>query len=99
MPVAGVVPYTMLDIDDEDSLSDRLTARGTAAQVDIAVIRLPKISNFTDFIALDAVEGVGVRYVQRASDLRDPDLIILPGTKNTLADLKWLRESGWRPPS
>ena len=94
LPIAGVIPYTLLDIDDEDSLSDRLDVRGTAAQVDIAVIRLPKISNFTDFIALDAVEGVGVRYVQRASDLREPDLIILPGTKNTLADLKWLRESG-----
>ena len=94
LPIAGVIPYTLLDIDDADSLSDRLDVRGTAAQVDIAVIRLPKISNFTDFIALDAVEGVGVRYVQRASDLREPDLIILPGTKNTLADLKWLRESG-----
>lgn len=94
LPVVGVVPYTLLDIDDEDSLSDRLDVRGTAANVDIAVIRLPKISNFTDFISLDAMEGVGVRYVQRASDLREPDLIILPGTKNTLADLKWLRESG-----
>ncbi len=94
LPIAGVVPYTLLDIDDEDSLSDRLDVRGTADLVDVAVIRLPKISNFTDFIALDAIDGVGVRYVQRASDLRNPDLIIIPGTKNTLADLKWLRESG-----
>ena len=94
LPIAGVVPYTLLDIDDEDSLSDRLDVRGATALVDIAVIRLPKISNFTDFIALDAIDGVGVRYVQRASDLGEPDLIVLPGTKNTLADLKWLRESG-----
>ena len=94
IPVAGVVPYTVLDIDDEDSMSDRLNVRSGGTLVDIAVIRLPKISNFTDFIALDAIEGVGVRYVQRANDLREPDLIIVPGTKNTLADLKWLRESG-----
>ena len=94
LPIAGVIPYTLLDIDDEDSLSDRLDVRSTKALVDIAVIRLPKVSNFTDFIALDAIEGVGVRYVQRASDLGEPDLIVIPGTKNTLADLKWLRESG-----
>ena len=94
LPIAGVVPYTLLDIDDEDSLSDRLDVRGATAAVDVAVVRLPKISNFTDFIALDAIDGIGVRYVQRASDLGEPDLIILPGTKNTLADLKWLRESG-----
>ena len=94
LPIAGVIPYTLLDIDDEDSLSDRLDVRGARAKVDIAVVRLPKVSNFTDFIALDAIEGVGVRYVQRAADLGEPDLIVLPGTKNTLADLKWLRESG-----
>ena len=94
LPVVGVIPYTILDIDDEDSLSDRLGSRGTAALVDIAVMRLPRISNFTDFIPLDAVECVGVRYVSHASDLGEPDLIIVPGTKSTLADLRWLRESG-----
>ena len=94
VPVAGVVPYTILDVDDEDSLSERLDVHSTAAAIDIAVVRLPKLSNFTDFIGLDAIDGVGVRYVSRAADLREPDLIILPGTKNTIADLKWLRESG-----
>ena len=94
LPVLGVLPYAELDIDDEDSLSERLRAREHAALVDIAVIRLPRIANFTDFIALDAIEGVGVRYVQRASDLGEPDLVVIPGTKSTLADLRWLRESG-----
>ena len=94
IPIAGVIPYTVLDIDDEDSMSDRLSVRGAKEPVDIAVVRLPKVSNFTDFIALDAIEGVGVRYVSRPSDMGEPDLIILPGTKNTIADLKWLRESG-----
>ena len=94
IPIAGVIPYTLVDIDDEDSMSDRLSVRSTKDLVDIAVIRLPKVSNFTDFIALDAIDGVGVRYVGRPSDMGEPDLIILPGTKNTIADLKWLRESG-----
>lgn len=94
VPIAGVVPYEPLDIDDEDSLSDRLCSREAAGAIDIAVIRLPRISNFTDFAALAAIEGVGVRYVARARELGEPDMVILPGTKSTLSDLKWLRESG-----
>ncbi len=92
-PCAGVVPWVDADIDDEDSLSSRLENRAPA-QIDVAVIRLPKLSNFTDFSALDAMPGVGVRYVDRVRDLKQPDLVILPGTKNTIADLRWLRESG-----
>ncbi|MBQ8090672.1 MAG: cobyric acid synthase, partial [Pyramidobacter sp.] len=94
VPVAGVVPYTKLDIDDEDSLSDRLTRKGAPAQLDVAVIRLPRLSNFSDFTALAAVEGVGVRYVEKPSELGSPDLLIIPGTKNTIGDMKWLRENG-----
>ncbi len=94
VPVLGVVPYMQLDLDDEDSLSERLVARRAGAAVDIAVIRLPKLSNYTDFIALDAAEGVTVRYVGQVRELGHPDLIILPGTKATIADLRWLRSSG-----
>ena len=94
VPVAGVVPYVELDIDDEDSLSDRFFSGVARAVVDIAVIRLPRISNATEFIALDAVEGVGVRLVSRARDLGTPDLIVIPGTKSTLGDLRWMRENG-----
>ena len=93
IPVVGVVPYVRLDIDDEDSLSERLTNR-SAKLIDIAVIRLPRLSNFTDFRALEAVEGVSVRYVGKTADFGEPDLVILPGTKNTMADLLWLRQSG-----
>ena len=93
VPVVGVVPYVHLDIDDEDSLSERLENR-PAAQVDIAVIRLPRLSNFTDFRALEAIDGVSVRYVQSVRALGAPDMIVLPGTKNTMADLLWLRQSG-----
>lgn len=101
IPVIGVIPMEQIDLDDEDSLSDRLTRTGTEdgdhAGLDLAVIRLPHISNFTDFNALERHPGVQLRYVERASQLGSPDLILLPGTKNTISDLIWLRESGLEP--
>lgn len=93
-PVAGVLPYLDVDIDEEDSLSERFSKKDAGAVVDIAVIRLPRISNFTDFAPLEATPGVGVRYVSRAAELGRPDLVILPGTKSTISDLKWLRSEG-----
>lgn len=93
-PVAGVVPYGHFDIDDEDSLSERLDADAHGAVVRIAVARLPRLSNFTDFAALERVSGVGVAYADKPDQLEGADMIIVPGTKATLADLKWLRESG-----
>ena len=94
VPVAGVIPYVHVDIDDEDSLSTRFTRDTGRKDIDLAVIRLPRISNFTDFAPFERFENVSVRYVEKVSDLRDPDMILLPGTKSTIADLKWLRESG-----
>ena len=94
VPVAGVIPYVYVDIDDEDSLSTRFTRNTGRKDIDLAVIRLPRISNFTDFAPFERFENVSVRYVEKVSDLHDPDMILLPGTKSTIADLKWLRESG-----
>jgi len=94
VPVLGVVPMIDLQVDDEDSLSNRLITRQETALVDIAVIRLPRMSNFTDFNPLENIEGVSLRYVGSLAELRSPDLIILPGTKNTMADLIWLRQCG-----
>ena len=94
VPVAGVIPYVHVDIDDEDSLSTRFTRDTSRKDIDLAVIRLPRISNFTDFAPFERFENVSVRYVEKISDLHDPDMIMLPGTKSTIADLKWLRESG-----
>lgn len=94
VPVAGVVPYMKLDVDDEDSLTDRFAGRKAESIIDIAVIRTPRISNFTDFNPLEYIDGVGVRYVGSVHELGDPDMIVLPGTKNTMGDLLWLRQSG-----
>lgn len=92
-PIAGVLPYLQVDIEDEDSLSQRFVSC-ERAMLDIAVIRLPRISNFTDFAALEAEPYIGIRYVAEEKALGNPDMIILPGTKNTISDLLWLRQNG-----
>ena len=97
LPVLGVVPYLKVDIEDEDSLSERLEAGKTVKPLDIAILRLPHISNFTDFMPLEQHPLLGARYVQNAHALGTPDLVILPGTKNTVDDLLWLRQSGLEP--
>ena len=95
VPVLGVVPVMPLDLDDEDSLSQRLEAsRGGSGLLDVAVLRLPRLSNFTDFNQLQRHPLINLRYVQEARELGRPDLVILPGTKSTMADLASLRERG-----
>ncbi|MDL2316419.1 cobyric acid synthase [Desulfovibrio sp. OttesenSCG-928-A18] len=98
IPFAGVLPYADIRIDEEDSLSERLgAARGAfceAGELDIAVIRLPRMSNYTDFTVFELFPDVRLRYVQRACELGRPDLLVLPGSKSTLADLAWLRRGG-----
>ena len=93
IPVVGVVPFMNLDIEDEDSLSSRFD-RKEEGLIDIAVIRYPRISNFTDLSVLEQIGQVSVRYVDSVRDLHHPDMIVLPGSKNTMADLKWMRENG-----
>ena len=94
LPVLGVIPYLKVDIEDEDSLSTRLDAGRTVHPLDAAILRLPHISNFTDFMPLEQHPLLGVRYVSNAHELGAPDLILLPGTKNTVDDLLWLRQCG-----
>lgn len=93
-PVLGVIPYTELDLDEEDSLSSKLRAKKNNAAIQIAVIRLPHLSNFTDFDALSRMDEVNVQYVTSPSELALADMVILPGSKNTLADIRWLYERG-----
>ena len=97
IPVVGVIPFLQLDIDDEDSLAPQLTQTNrppAGKPVEIAVIRLPHLSNFTDFNIFSRIQEADLRYVSKPSALGSPDMVILPGTKNTLADLRWLGESG-----
>ncbi|MBQ8928654.1 MAG: cobyric acid synthase [Oscillospiraceae bacterium] len=93
LPVLGVIPHLTCELEDEDSLSAKLHA-ATGEGVDIAVIRLPRLSNFTDLDPLTQYDGVRVRYVDAPSRLGIPDLIVLPGTKSTIADGRFLQESG-----
>ncbi len=107
-PVLGILPYTDVRLEPEDSLAmeeydQEMRARAALKRrkaaknfdgLDIAVIRFPKISNFTDFEALQMETDVQLRYVTSAKDLGAPDLIILPGTKSTISDLLWMRQNG-----
>lgn len=93
LPVLGVVPFLRdLGLDEEDSVG--LASTTKEGGLDIAVIRLPRISNFNDFDPLAAEEGVSVRYVERPEELGYPDAVIIPGTKNTVDDLRWLYARG-----
>jgi adenosylcobyric acid synthase len=96
VPVLGVLPYCRdLGIEEEDSLGLE-RARGTGGDaLDIVVIRLPCISNYTDFLCIEGDMGINIRYIEKPMALGNPDLIILPGTKSTRADLQWLHDIGF----
>lgn len=94
VPAIGVVPYLDVDIDDEDSLTERFDRKESIGLIDLVVIRVPRISNFTDFNVLEYAPGVTLRYVNTVGELGNPDMIILPGTKNTMEDLLWMRQCG-----
>ncbi|MBU4515611.1 MAG: cobyric acid synthase [Eubacteriales bacterium] len=95
-PVFGVLPYLAdLHLDEEDSVG--LAGRGRvpgADDLEVAVIRLPRMANYTDFLPLETTDGVAVRYVDRPSDLVSAHVVIIPGSKETLSDLEWLHQRG-----
>lgn len=92
IPVVGVIPYINLKLDEEDSVT--VFNNKSGAGIDICVIRLPRISNFTDFDAFRFDEDVNVRYAGTPEELGNPDIIIIPGSKNTIEDLRWLKKTG-----
>ena len=95
IPIIGVTPYLKeLQLEDEDSLTEKFNQPMKTGRIDIAVIRYPRISNFTDFHVFEQIPGVSVRYVTSVEELGNSDMICLPGTKNTMGDLKWLRQNG-----
>ena len=89
-----MTPYLNIQVEDEDSLTERFSGKQEVELIDIAIIRVPRISNFTDFNALEVIPGVSVRYVKSVRELKNPDMMILPGTKNTMEDLLWMRQNG-----
>jgi len=98
VPVLGVLPYVRrLRIADEDSVSldDRRAARSSSADIQIAIVRLPRIANYDDFQPLEHEPGVAVRFVEHVDELAGADLVVLPGTKSTASDLGWLRATGF----
>jgi adenosylcobyric acid synthase len=96
VPVLGVIPYLPgLALPEEDAVAlDCICRQTEAASIKIAVVRLPHIANFDDFDPLQSESGVSLRYVQTPDALGQPDAVILPGTKSTMADLAWLRAQG-----
>ncbi len=95
LPVMGIMPFLDIDLEDEDSMSSRFREKPTEGKVDVVVIRLPHISNFTDFDPLEASPEINLRYVNKPQDVGNAAAIILPGTKNTMADLKWMIKNGF----
>lgn len=96
VPVVGVIPYAQLNIEDEDSVALSKVSRlyNTQKDLDVAVIGLSKMSNFTDFKSLESEPDVSVPYVFPGDQLGSPDILILPGSKNTLEDCLYLENSG-----
>lgn len=95
VPVLGVVPYFQLNIEDEDSVSEWLRyGEGEGRDIDIAVIRLPYMSNHTDFNALRLHGDVSLRFVEINGELGQPDVVVLPGTKSTVHDMQALYKAG-----
>lgn len=101
IPCAGVIPHMpAVGLEDEDSVAlgprreRRAWQGGDAQRLRIAVVQLPYISNFTDFDALESEPSVDLRYVQSAGELEGAHVVVIPGTKSTIADLRWLHETG-----
>lgn len=95
VPVLGVMPWLEIDLEEEDGVVLQRVKRTQKRDINIAVVQLPHIANFTDFNALSAQPDVRVHYVSHPDQLHDADLIILPGSKNTPGDLIWLRETAF----
>ncbi len=100
IPCAGVIPHLpQIGLEDEDSVSlerrrERRSWDASSQRLRVAVVDLPYISNFTDFDALELEPSVDLRFVKTPQDVADAHVVVLPGTKSTIADLRWLKESG-----
>ncbi|MDH4120764.1 MAG: cobyric acid synthase [Deltaproteobacteria bacterium] len=97
-PVLGVLPFLeQLGLPEEDSLGlDIRTGKPRPPEgLDVVAVRYPWVSNYDDLAPLEGEPGVTVRFVKTPAEAQQADLVVLPGSKNTLADLAWLKEQGW----
>nr|WP_330390435.1 cobyric acid synthase [Paramaledivibacter caminithermalis] len=95
IPVLGVIPYMDVQIEDEDSLAERFQRKEKKnGEINVEVLYLPHVSNFTDFNVFETQTDVNLRYVMRGESIGEPDILIIPGSKNTIEDLIYLRNSG-----
>lgn len=94
VPVLGVVPYTNINIEDEDSVTTRFEKHIDKGDIHIEVVRTPHMSNFTDFNIFETQKDVSLRYVNYGESLGNPDIVIIPGTKSTIDDLMFIRKNG-----
>lgn len=94
VPVLGVLPYTDIKIEEEDSVTTRFKQKVNKGNIHIEVVRTPHMSNFTDFNIFETQEDVSLRYVDFGESFGDPDIVIIPGTKSTIDDLMFLRKNG-----
>ncbi|MGB9679154.1 MAG: cobyric acid synthase [Thermoanaerobacteraceae bacterium] len=93
-PVLGVIPYSDIHIDEEDGATDKFFSKTTTGDIEISVLNLPHISNFTDFEPLSKIPGVRLNYINRGEEIKDCDVLIIPGTKSTISDLKIIKDYG-----
>ena len=94
VPVLGVLPYSEIKIEDEDSVTTKFKTKSKKNDIHIEIIRTPHMSNFTDFDIFETQNDVSIRYVGEGESLSNPDIVILPGSKNSIGDLTYLRNSG-----
>jgi adenosylcobyric acid synthase len=95
IPVLGVIPYMHVNIEDEDSLTTRFSALSSKQkEVEVEIVCLPHISNFTDCNIFETQDDVSLKYITRGKSIGNPDILIIPGSKNTIEDLIYLKESG-----
>jgi len=94
VPVLGVIPYSDIKIEDEDSVTTRFKTKMNKNDIHIEIIRTPHMSNFTDFNIFETQQDVSIRYVDYGETLGNPDMVIIPGSKSTIDDLKYIREKG-----
>lgn len=94
IPVVGIVPYMNVKLDEEDGASDFKSIGN--GRIQICVIKLPRISNFTDFDAFKFDDDVSLKFITSPDEIGDCDILVIPGSKNTIEDLRWLKRAGFK---